>query len=245
MAMKPFCSGGRGDAGILHDLQGGDLTLEEINPYYFGAPLAPLVAARLSKRKIPLQTVLDDVHQAICRLRRLHGSPPLRRSSSPASFRSPFLLIEGAGGLLAPLGEPGLQSGTSRSRVKRSKPYNALDLIQAITAKEGRSCSIDVIVVGANRLGTLSHTLLTVAALKKAGIKSLAVVLMNLEARVARSNNKAARTNPAILAELLHPVPIVSLPFLGKEDGVSAAMRNPRGKITALLRVIAANRRLN
>lgn len=35
LAIKPFCSGGRGDAHLLHSLQNDDLTLDQINPFYF------------------------------------------------------------------------------------------------------------------------------------------------------------------------------------------------------------------
>ena len=46
LAMKPFCSGSRADAEFLHAVQDGELTLDEINPFFFAEPLAPLVAAR-------------------------------------------------------------------------------------------------------------------------------------------------------------------------------------------------------
>ena len=44
-AMKPFCSAGRGDVELLHRIQAGELKEDEINPYCFRAPVAPLVAA--------------------------------------------------------------------------------------------------------------------------------------------------------------------------------------------------------
>ena len=48
-ALKPICSGGRADATIIFTALGGRLTLDEINPWHFRAPIAPLLAARREK----------------------------------------------------------------------------------------------------------------------------------------------------------------------------------------------------
>src|ERR1700722_19259170 len=56
-ALKPVCSGGRDDARMLHGALGGALALEKINPWYFRAPLAPLLAARREKRTVRLAAV--------------------------------------------------------------------------------------------------------------------------------------------------------------------------------------------
>ena len=47
-ALKPLCSGGRDDARVLHAAAGKVLSLDEVNPWYFRAPLAPLLAADAS-----------------------------------------------------------------------------------------------------------------------------------------------------------------------------------------------------
>ena len=44
-ALKPLCSGGREDARVLRAASGHVLSLDEINPWHFRAPLAPLLAA--------------------------------------------------------------------------------------------------------------------------------------------------------------------------------------------------------
>jgi dethiobiotin synthase len=85
LAMKPFCSGSRADTEFLHAVQDGELTPDEITPFFFAEPLAPLVAARRYHRSIRLPEVLR-------RIRRVAG-------------RCQCLLIEGIGGLLVPLGE--------------------------------------------------------------------------------------------------------------------------------------------
>ena len=59
LAMKPFCCGDRADVELLHALQDGELDCEEINPFYFQKPPAPLVAARLQRRRISLQEVVQ------------------------------------------------------------------------------------------------------------------------------------------------------------------------------------------
>src|SRR2546421_10854607 len=67
LAIKPFCSGGTADIEILHALQDGELTRNEINAFYFRDPIAPLVAARKGRRKIPLDTVLDHIRRIVRR----------------------------------------------------------------------------------------------------------------------------------------------------------------------------------
>jgi dethiobiotin synthetase len=85
VALKPVCSGSRADARKLFAAAEGALTLHEINPWHFRAPLAPLLAARLEKRKVKLA-------QVVAHVRRIQN-------------RFPVLIIEGAGGLFSPLGE--------------------------------------------------------------------------------------------------------------------------------------------
>jgi len=62
-ALKPVCSGGRDDARVLHAAMDGALALDEINPWHFRAPIAPLVAARREHRRVRLAEVLAHVHR--------------------------------------------------------------------------------------------------------------------------------------------------------------------------------------
>lgn len=119
LAAKPFCTGSRSDAVLLRNAAGKQLTLDEINPFYFKAPLAPYVAA---KRPVTLKQCLQAI--------------------SMVSKRCEQLLVEGAGGVLTPLG----------------KTFFIADL------KE------QSILVARNRLGTINHTLLAVKALKPIAI---------------------------------------------------------------------------
>ncbi len=85
LAMKPFCSGGRGDIDLIQALQPGEITEEQANPFYFPEPIAPLVATRKQRRRIDLRDVLERI--------------------SVVHKRCEILFIEGSGGLLVPLGK--------------------------------------------------------------------------------------------------------------------------------------------
>jgi dethiobiotin synthetase len=84
-AFKPVCSGSRDDARLLADALGGTQRLDEINPWHFRAPIAPLLAARREHRRVSLAQILAQA-------RRLRQHFDL-------------VVVEGAGGLLSPLAE--------------------------------------------------------------------------------------------------------------------------------------------
>jgi dethiobiotin synthetase len=83
IALKPFCTGSHADARHLRSMQDNALTLDEINPFYFPEPLAPLVAARKHRRKISLNRVVSFI----------------------GGYKRDHVIVEGVGGLLTPLGE--------------------------------------------------------------------------------------------------------------------------------------------
>ena len=85
-ALKPICSGGRDDAReIISPRWTATLSLDEINPWHFRAPIAPLLAARRERKRVRLSEVLAQIRAM--------------------QKRFDVLLVEGAGGLLSPLGE--------------------------------------------------------------------------------------------------------------------------------------------
>lgn len=170
LAMKPFCSGGRGDVKLLQSLQPGELSDVEMNPFYFEEPIAPLIAAEENQQKIRLTNVISRIKQI--------------------EKKCDYLLIEGSGGLLVPLG----------------KGFTVADLIQKLNC--------DVILVARNCLGTINHTWLTINALRslEKPASELAVVLM--------SQNKpdfSSFSNQKALSALLKPIKISQIPFLGKK----------------------------
>ena len=91
-----------------------------------------------------------------------------------------FTLVEGVGGWEVPMGED----------------FGFPEFAKAL--------GFPVLVVAANWLGTLNHTLLTVKAIQAAGLECVGVVLNHLEAE----RDVAATTNRMMLDELC-PVPIV------------------------------------
>jgi dethiobiotin synthetase len=107
--------------------------VEEIAPFCFTAPLAPLIAAELEGRTL----ALDDVVECVRALAARHDA----------------LIVEGAGGLLVPVGVDWTIGDLAR----------ALDLPLLVVARAG--------------LGTVNHTALTVVAARRLGVEPVGVVL--------------------------------------------------------------------
>ena len=134
---KPIQTGGlasdpNGDAALL----AGWLGLpdpHEICPFSFAPPVAPLVAARMERRALALDDVVDHVRGL-------------------ASGRD-AVMVEGVGGLLVPLGEG----------------WDVADLAGAL--------GLPLLVVARPGLGTVNHTLLTLAAAASRGLGVLGVIL--------------------------------------------------------------------
>ena len=180
-ALKPLCSGGRDDARALHAAMNGALTLDEINPWHFRAAIAPLLAARREKRGVKLS-------QVRAHLRALQK-------------RFDVLLVEGAGGLLSPLGEK----------------FDSRDLITALRATP--------VIVAPNQLGVANHILLTLEALPPAAAKLTRIVLMS-----PPQPDAASKTNRNLLAGFFDAARIFSLPWLGKSFDAARALKNPQVK---------------
>lgn len=166
LALKPFCSGGRADARLLRSLQANELSLDEVNPLFFAEPVSPLAAARRHRRRIALPEVVRHIRHI--------------------ADRCDELLIEGAGGLLVPVGAR----------------WSVLDLICEL--------GCETLVVARNRLGTINHTLLTVQALRSAGIRKVQVILMD-----AARGDASTASNATLLTELLGSTPLTVVPWLG------------------------------
>ena len=178
-ALKPVCSGGRDDARALRAAMNGALTPDEINPWHFRAPLAPLLAARRERRRVGLADVLAHVRT-------------MQR-------RFDVLLVEGAGGLLSPLGEN----------------FDSRDLIAALRATP--------IVVCPNRLGAVNQVLLTLAALPRSASCRARVVLMS-----PSKPDASTSTNVSLLAEFLDAQRIFCLPRLGGRFDPEKVLKDSR-----------------
>jgi dethiobiotin synthetase len=166
-ALKPICSGGRGDARKIFAAMDGALSLDEINPWHFRAPIAPLLAARRENKKVKLSQVVA------------HARAMQKRFE--------ILLVEGAGGLLSPLGEN----------------FDSRDLIPALRAMP--------IVFAQNKLGSVSQILLTLEALPKNLRAKSRVVLVS-----PRKPDASTKANAKLLAEFFDAKKIFLLPRLNK-----------------------------
>ena len=177
VALKPLCSGGRDDAKTLHGANGGVLALDEVNPWHFRLPVAPVLAARREGRGVTLTEVVAHARAV--------------------AQRFEMVLVEGAGGLLSPLG----------------KGFDNRDLLMALRA-------VPLIVVP-NRLGAVNQARLVLGALPKLARKRSVVVLVE-----QRTKDAAARTNAPLLAELEPGVMICSLPWLEETGPCPAGSRS-------------------
>jgi dethiobiotin synthetase len=178
-ALKPVCSGGRDDARALHAALDGALTLDEINPWHFRAPVAPSLAARLEKRTVKLAPVLAHIRAW--------------------QKKSKVTLIEGAGGLLSPLGED----------------FDSRDLIAALRATP--------VIVAPNKLGVVNHVLLTLEALPKNLRSRAKIVLVS-----SQKPDAAAASNARLLAQFSSSGKIFILPWLGGKYDAAIALRTAR-----------------
>jgi dethiobiotin synthetase len=205
LAVKPFCSGRRADAELLAALQDHELPLDLVNPWYFPEPVAPLVAARMHRTEIKLHQVVAFIRQVALLLANSPSSVHSSRVSSPT------LLIEGSGGLLVPLGAK----------------FTVLDLLVRLRS--------EVLLVSANRLGTINHTLLSLRALKAAGLPCR-VVLMDVSELSIRDSSTSA--NGRILREFLDGTTLFPLPFLGHRCELPDPIRASSIRLSRQLRAI-------
>jgi dethiobiotin synthetase len=164
-ALKPLCSGGRDDARVLHAAAGRVLSLAEVNPWYFRAPLAPVLAARQEKRRVRLREVVAHVRRI--------------------AKQFEVVVVEGAGGLLSPLGEG----------------FDSRDLIKALGATP--------IVVCPNKLGAVNQVRLVLEALPAAPRRRARVVLVD-----PQQPDAASRANLGLLQEFVAAQSLRVLPWV-------------------------------
>ncbi len=168
VALKPVCSGGRGDARLLRAAAGKILSLDEVNPWHYRAALAPVQAARQEQKRLRLREVATQIQRV--------------------AKRFAIVVVEGAGGLLSPLGEG----------------FDSRDLILALNATP--------IIVCPNKLGAVNQVRLVLAALPPA-IASQARIVLVTQAKP----DAVSRSNPGLIAEFVAPNRLLLIPWLGRE----------------------------
>ncbi|MCY3822649.1 MAG: dethiobiotin synthase [Nitrospinae bacterium] len=156
------------DALALKTAAGDPRPLDEICPYRYEVPLTPAHAAEREGAPPDLERIVEQIEA-------------LKKECGP-------LLVEGAGGLLAPLAE-----GVSMS-----------DL--------ARRANLPTVLVAPLGLGTINHTLLSVREAKRQGLAILGVILSDTTGEAT----PAAERNPAAVAELCGPdAPLLGvIPYL-------------------------------
>jgi len=154
--MKPIESGCKrlqgslvpADALFLKELSGSNDDIDLINPYRLEHPLAPGTAAEMEGVKIDLK----KIEEAYDRMGKNHD----------------LMLVEGAGGLLVPLGDALLIA----------------DLI--------KSLRIPALVIARSSLGTINHTLLTLRSAEASGIEVLGVIINHVTPHVGLAEETCA-----------------------------------------------------
>ncbi|HEY6002893.1 MAG TPA: dethiobiotin synthase [Anaeromyxobacter sp.] len=182
VGMKPAQSGvdpsEPSDAERLAAASGGSEPLEAVCPYSFGPPLAPAVAARILGRQISFGRIVD--------------------AARSLAARHEAVLVEGAGGLLAPLTD--------------AETY--ADLAAAL--------GLPVLVVARAGLGTVNHTALTVEALRRRGLAVAGIVLN----RAGPDDDPSVPTNAGEIARLTGVAPAALLPFVHDIEARRGTLRS-------------------
>lgn len=187
-ALKPVCSGGREDARTLCGALQRTLTLDEINPWHYRAAITPLLAARMEGQRAELREIVSHIRGM--------------------AHRCELTLVEGAGGLLSPLGEG----------------FSTRELIGALGA--------EVIVVARNQLGVVNQVRLTLEALPPLVAARTKLVLMG----PTRADD-ATRSNAGLLGEFMPQAHVFALPRFHKTADLDHMLKQPavRRNLDALL----------
>jgi len=167
LGMKPVASGCRQTpAGLRNDdaerlIAAGPhaLSYSDVNPYAFAAPIAPHVAAADAGVDISLATIA----RAYAQLRAQAG----------------MIIVEGAGGWMAPLSDPLMQR----------------DLVCAL--------DLDVVIVVGLRLGCINHALLTTRAVLADGCRVAGWIANRIDPHMLRAEDSIATLRARIDAPLL------------------------------------------
>lgn len=190
---KPMMSGVKrenptSDASLLKDFAQDKNSLEAINPYQFDESVTPYIAAKRINQVIELEDILDKFNQ----IRDTH----------------PFYIVEGAGGLLAPLG----------------KGYHVGDL----AARMG----YPMIIVARPGLGTVNHTLLTIEKARQLGIRVLGVIMNGYE---PLNEGIPEATNPLLIEEFSKVPVIGQIPWTKEKDKESIVEKFERSVVMEMI----------
>ena len=159
------------DAARLLAAAGVNDSLDLVSPYRFAAPLAPYAAAVAQGRVIELSEIV--------------------RQYDALAARYPCVVVEGAGGLLVPMGHD----------------WDMSDLISRL--------GLPVLLLGRVGLGGINHALLTLEALERRQIPVLALLLNETTPSSTPVHQEQCASTVALLKKrvsvpLLGPLPYVA-----------------------------------
>lgn len=171
VGMKPVASGCHvtaaglrsDDALELMQASGVAADYADVNPYALASACAPHIAAREMGVEIRLEQILES-------FRRLQQ-------------KSPWVVVEGVGGWMAPLGE------------------------RLTMAEVARALHLPVILVVGLRLGCLNHALLTAEAIRRADIPLAGWVANQIDPAMTHVPENIATLEQSITAPLLAQIP--------------------------------------
>lgn len=180
LGLKPFCSGSRSDARHIRFHTNNQLPLDVVNPWFFEPPISP--GAMPKKDLVSKHSVKHHILQS--------------------AETCETLLVEGAGGLMSPLGVD----------------YHFGDLIQDMQPK--------VVLTAPNRLGVLNQVLLNVDHLKRfIDPQDIHVVLMG-----QKNSDLSVKRNAKVLKSWIHECTILEIPYLGARAKSKTAVQQHANK---------------
>ena len=181
VGMKPVAAG-IDPSGYQEDVEAlinaGNVSVDRqaINPYCFQAPIAPHLAAAESGIKIESDVILE-AYRAL-------------------SERADYVVVEGAGGLLVPLGS-GLDTSDIAARI-----------------------GLPLLVVVGLRLGCINHALLTIEAIRRRNLPIAGWIANCVDPQMARVGE-----NIEALAERIDAPLMATLPWGISRDEASIALQ--------------------
>ncbi|KKX54775.1 dethiobiotin synthase [Brevibacillus borstelensis] len=171
---KPVQSGGETeemrDSYLLRAISGVSDAPEEIAPFSFSTPLAPLLAAEAEGVALSL--------------------PRVAAAGEPLKQKYKALLVEGAGGLAVPL--------------------TKTELIVDFAAYLG----MPVLLVARAGLGTINHTILSVAYARQHGLRVAGVILNGYR---PNDSDKSMESNAALIEEYAGAQVLGQIPWMEGE----------------------------
>jgi len=198
------------DALLLKEAASSETPLEQINPYSFAPPISPELAARQDGVEIDFE-VIRAAYEEIC-------------SSSDV------VIVEGAGGLLVPLGEvdggirgdcEGARGGETRGSGQKGSDVCFMTDLAAFLG-------LPIIIVAPSRIGVINQTMLTVHTARSRGLIISGIVLNHPVA--PDPNDRSLESNFAEVARNTGVEVLGELSFNKK----NAPYMDVRGVLTAL-----------